>query len=379
MPATMCKADNAEQAHDVAERATAVLDAGGLVVIPTETVYGVAASAGSAAGVAALREFKQRPDTPITVHLPDPAAAELYVDTASPALSRLIRKLMPGPVTFVVEVSDDVQAARLSALGLPVEVAPHIYHRNTIGLRCPDHHVGRRVLAAASNPVVASSANRRGAKAPVEAQEAAAAVGDAAELIVDGGRCRFAKASTIVRVSTVEGPLNVSVVRAGVYDERYVRKLMRWTMLLVCSGNTCRSPMAEGLAKSMLATQRGLAADELESAGIRVLSAGTFAAPGSGATPEAVEAMRKLDIDISDHLSRPLTPQLIQEADVIYCMTETHHQSVLQMVPGAAAFTHLLDASGDIDDPIGSGTTGYQRSAELIRRRLASRLKEQQS
>ena len=98
-------------------------------------------------------------------------------------------------------------------------------------------------------------------------------------IVVDGGRCRYAKPSTIVRVA--QGPggaANLTVQREGVYDQRLIRKLMRWTMLLVCTGNTCRSPMAEALARQLLAKRLKVDENDLEAAGFTVMSVGVSAA-----------------------------------------------------------------------------------------------------
>ncbi|MBI1338367.1 MAG: threonylcarbamoyl-AMP synthase [Phycisphaera sp.] len=364
---------------ETVEQAGRVLASGGLVVFPTETVYGIAASAASEKGLAALRAFKERPDTqPFTIHMPTPAAAERYADTRNEPLRRLLRKVLPGPVTIVATVDEQTISARMRELGtipgLPADARHRIYHGQTVGLRCPDHELAQRVLASIDAPIVASSANRRGQPPPMDAHEAAEAVGDAAAMVIDGGHARYAKPSTIVHVHA-DG--RVEVGRDGVYDERFIRKLLRWTMLLVCSGNTCRSPMAEGIAKKMLAEQRGVDVNQLESAGVRVLSAGAFAMPGMPASPEAVEAMSKLGIDLKAHRSQPLTIEMVHEADVIYCMTRGHLEAVKQLVPSAVSKAQPLDPTGDVEDPIGAGKTAYQRCAELIRRRLAQRLSEQ--
>ena len=378
MQGSMVKVEQSEQGAQVVGRAVDVLASGKLLVIPTETVYGIAAWAGSDVALNALRSFKGRPDSqPFTLHLPDPGAAERYVDLADPVLSRLVRKGFPGPITLVADVPEDVAAAKLAGLGLEPGDAGRLYHQGTVGLRCPDSSVTRRILGEFGGPVVASSANLRGQPAPHSAGEAADAVGEAAALVVDDGPCKYAKASTIVRVRRDGGRSVVQVVREGVLDERIVRKLATWTMLLVCSGNTCRSPMAEGIGKVVLAERLGLRVDELEAAGYRVMSAGAFAAAGSPASGEAVEAMSKLGIDLSGHRSTPLSVELIHQADVIYCMGESHRRAVVAMVPSAAGKAERLDPGGDIDDPIGSSLTIYQRCAEVIRRRLVSRLQEQ--
>lgn len=368
---------DAADVDQLVQEAGAILESGGLVVFPTETVYGVAASARSEAGLGALRAFKERPENqPFTIHLPNAETAQRYVDGSDPVLRRLIHKVLPGPVTLVVDVDDPTIADRLKALGLGLAGRDRLYHGNTVGLRCPALALAQRILGAVDAPVLASSANRRGQPPPQDAQAAAAAVGDAAQMVLDGGRCRYAKPSTIVRAGSSGHQLKLTVERAGVYDERYIQKLMRWTILFVCSGNTCRSPMAEGLAKQILAQRRGVAVDDLDAAGVQVLSAGTYTMSGMPASAEAVQVMADRGIDLTPHRSRALTVEMIHEADVIFCMTRAHMQAVLAMAASAAEKIVPLDPTGDVVDPVGSSRQVYQRCAELIQRSMIQRLDE---
>ena len=391
MEVTTIESGNAQQLADVAREAGRVFDAGGLVIFPTETVYGIGASACSDKGFSALLDVKGRQQTqPFTIHIPHPQSAGRYVDLSHIRMRRLVEKLFPGPVTLVVDVPEDMMAERLQAMEdefgekslLPSQgihaLGQRLYHSGTIGLRCPDDAIARRILDGTIAPSVPASANRRGEPPPLEIEPARAAVGEAAELIVDGGHTRYAKPSTIVRVRYESGGPVLKVEREGVYDERTIRRMLRWTMLLVCSGNTCRSPMAEAIAKNMVASERGIKADELEAAGVRILSAGAFTSNGMPAANEAIEAMNKLGIDLSEHRSRALTPELIREADVIYTMTNNHRDAILHFDREAEHKTFTLDSNGDIDDPIGGSLTVYQRCAELIRRRLEQRIREQQ-
>src|SRR5690606_23801828 len=182
-----------------------------------------------------------------------------------------------------------------------------------------------------------------GRRAPRDAADAVAAVGAHVDLVIDGRRCRYAQPSAIVRVTGRDGRVRTDVEPPGMYDDAFLRKLMRYSILFVCSGNTCRSPMAEALARQVLAELKSVDVDQLDELGISVASAGVFALGGSPAAEHAVTAMQKYGLDLSRHKSRQLTDTLIQEADVIICMTRAHRQAVLDMAPAAHKKVILLD------------------------------------
>ncbi len=372
MKAATLDCQQARQFHDAVRRGAEVLRDGGLVIFPTETVYGVGAATDDDAAVARLRQVKQRPDTrPFTIHMPGPDAVERYLDPATqPTLMRLVRKTMPGPITLIAEVEDDVIERKVRELGYGPDQRRHLYHENTIGLRCPDHPAAIELLAAVDSPVVASSANPAGGREPHDAASAERLLGDRVDLVLDGGHCRFAKPSTIVKVSG----RGVEMIREGVFDRRYIDKLLHRAILFVCSGNTCRSPMAEAIARQELADRLGVDPDALEAHHWRVLSAGAFAAPGAPITPEAADALASLGIDPPQHGARALNIEMVQQAEAIFCMTEAHEQAVLALAPDAADRVQRLDPDGEIEDPMGSGRDVYQRCAQRLRQLIRQRL-----
>jgi L-threonylcarbamoyladenylate synthase len=164
-----------------------VLRSGGLVGLPTETVYGLAARADSTEAVAAIYRTKGRPDfNPLIVHVASLAAAEALAEVDERA-SALAAAFWPGALTLVMPLRSGAAIAPAVTAGLP-----------TIALRCPAHPVMRAVLEISGLPLAAPSANRSGGVSPTQAQHVLASLGENAPLILNGGACAAGIESTIV-------------------------------------------------------------------------------------------------------------------------------------------------------------------------------------
>jgi protein-tyrosine phosphatase len=253
----------------------------------------------------------------------------------------------------------------------PESAAAAMYYDGAVGLRCPDDPVAFEILRSVGAPVVAASANRGGEPPARSGSEAMAALGGAVDLLIDTGETKYAKASTIVRV---EGD-RYEIVREGVYDHGIVDRLAAVHLLFVCSGNTCRSPMAAGLARMLLAERLGCTVDELAERRIFVDSAGTSGGMGAAAE-QAVSVMAARGVDLSSHFSRALNADMVRQADYIFVMTRAHRDAVVRLVPAAADRVALLLGEEDLADPLGGGCEEYERCAAAIEKALRVRLQE---
>ncbi|MBN2476610.1 MAG: threonylcarbamoyl-AMP synthase [Pirellulales bacterium] len=359
---------SAEDWRDVVHRAVQALVEGRLVAFPTETVYGLAASALDVAAVERLLEVKGRPaDNPLPLAIRSADEARDYAPDMSPLAQRLARRCWPGPITLIVDDSHPESLVRQ----LPSEVQRVVSPGQTVGLRVPGHPVILDVLRMLAGPLTLTSANRSGQPDAVTAAEVIDALGDDVALVLDDGPCRFGQPSSVVRVQGKR----YEMLRVGVVPEKTLQRLSSMLVLLVCTGNTCRSPMAEALARDILAKRLGCRIDELEDRGVIVVSAGIAALMGGRASAEAVEVMSRFGLDIGAHETQPLTEPLVRHADVIYTMTRVHREAIVAQWPGAAERTWLLCQNGsDVSDPIGGPVERYQACADQIQAELKPRL-----
>ncbi len=209
---------------DTVEVAAHVLSEGRLVMLPTETVYGLAADASNAAAVASIFEAKGRPRfNPLIAHVADAAGAEA-IAVLDAAARVLADAFWPGPLTIVAPVRDRERVCDLARAGL-----------DSVAVRVPGHAKARAVLAAFGGPVVAPSANRSGRPSPTTFADALEETGGAVAAAVDGGPCAVGVESTVV--SVLDG--RVALLRPGAVTRAEIEALVG---PLVENGEGHRSP-----------------------------------------------------------------------------------------------------------------------------------------
>jgi len=173
--------------------AAEALRRGGLVLMPTETVYGLAAAAADPAAIAAVFAAKGRPRfNPLIAHVTGLEAAERFAAFDERA-RRLAEAFWPGPLTLVVPVTDEAAVCDLARAGL-----------DTVAVRAPGHPIAHALLEAFGGAVCAPSANRSGRPSPTTLQDAMDETGSAAAAFLDGGACHVGLESTVVAV--LDGP-----------------------------------------------------------------------------------------------------------------------------------------------------------------------------
>jgi L-threonylcarbamoyladenylate synthase len=213
-----------------------VLRAGGLVALPTETVYGLGADAACDLAVARIYEAKGRPSfNPLIAHVADLAAAQVHGVFNADALA-LARAFWPGPLTLVVPAAPGCAVSLLARAGL-----------DTLALRAPDHPAAQEILRAFGGPVAAPSANRSGRVSPTQAAHVAADLADRIDLIVDAGACEVGVESTIVACL---GAAARMLRPGGIARADIERALGRPLAADVVAGHQESGPLAPGMLAS---------------------------------------------------------------------------------------------------------------------------------
>lgn len=175
-----------------ADEAAVVLRAGGLLAVPTETVYGVAANAEDAAAVRRIFELRNRDfGKPVSILVTGMDMAERYCRNIPPAARRLAARYWPGPLTMVLEDGEAVPSVVTAGTG-------------TLGVRCPDHPLTLALIEKAGVPLAAPSANLAGEEPARTAQEVLDYFDGKIEGVADGGPCQLGVASTVLDLTKTE-------------------------------------------------------------------------------------------------------------------------------------------------------------------------------
>jgi len=293
-------------------RAVAILRAGGVIALPTETVYGLAADAANAAAVARIYAIKGRPaDHPLILHLAGASWLARYTRTDDDRAATLAHAFWPGPLTMIVAKSDAVGAFVTGG-------------QESVALRVPDHPLALAILAAFGGALAAPSANRFGRVSPTRAEHVAQDLGADVDLIVDGGPARVGVESTIVDL-TGEVP---QIVRAGAIGPSDLGAALG-VAVVTAAGGSVRAPGT--LASHYAPRARLILASDPATEAQRRVAAGeragilTLPADPAAAARDLYATLRALDAQGYDTIVTALPPDTEANAAVRDRLTRAAH------------------------------------------------------
>ncbi len=352
------------------KEAASLVDDGGLVAFPTETVYGIACQA-KTDSLARLNDIKGRGRTKYyTLHIGQKNNVKKYVPTIGLRAEKLIRNAWPGPLTIVFEL-DHTDIDKQKKI-LERKFFKSLYTNNSIGIRCPDNPIATMLLQATNNPVIAPSANIAGQPPAVDAEQVLAQLSGQIELLLDAGPCKHKKSSTVVKI----GKIGLEILRSGVYSQAQLDEMSAVKFLFVCTGNTCRSPMAEGIFRKYLTEKLQCRVDQLEQAGYKISSGGVMDTSGFPASAEAIAACAAKGIDLIAHRNKGLSKELIEESDFIFAMERIHQQKIIALSHEAVNKCFLLAGDKGIADPIGHPQEFFNSCADIIEAAVKEKISE---
>jgi L-threonylcarbamoyladenylate synthase len=332
---------------DMIRQAAEVIRSGGVIVYPTDTLYGFGVDMNNPTALEKLIRLKgSQAGKPLSVLINNKLQAEQLTGSISGEVAGQFDKLLPGKITLLI-------SRRIPA---PI---PFLDGFTKIGLRYPAHKISNALVTELGFPISSTSVNLSGQANLKHPHDIIKAFGKQIDLILDAGPVSSLLGSTILDCS-VHPP---RLLREGEVSQGQIESLLgfkitavkkKFLILFICSGNICRSPMAEGILNRILSKTRY---KEM----VSVKSAGTYMITNVPAAPEAIDIAMQYDIPLARHRSQALTGELLAAANLVLCMALNHYNFINANYPEHREKVFLLRqwqekiplSNPSIGDPIG--------------------------
>ncbi len=322
------------------KKAVDVLSRGGIVALPTETVYGLGGLVDKNEVLNKLYEVKNRQeDKPFSYALfSADKVINNYFQTLPPFGYRIMENFWPGPLTIIYYIDGNQK----------------------LGIRIPSNVITREILKELNFPVYLPSANLSGEKDSVTAEEVQTVFDGKIDLIVDGGECSKNQPSTVIDLTFKP----FKILREGNIKEKDLAlTFIKKRILFVCTGNSCRSPMAEYLLKKYLGQVKPYASSRYE-----IISRGISTFSGLYAASNVITILKdKEDIKVEGFVSKKIDRNILLSSDFIFTMEDRQSKYILEFEPTTEGRVFNLKKflpsiiEKDIPDPIGKDHCFYEK------------------
>jgi L-threonylcarbamoyladenylate synthase len=337
-------------------RAVKTLRSGGIIIYPTDTLYGFGVIINNKKAIKKLYDLKKRDKKrPFSILINNIRQAEQICGGLTSREEEFFKILLPGKITVLIKAKRKLKIAGFENL-------------EKVGFRIPESNLCQLLVEKTGSPISSSSVNISHEPNIDDTSEIAEKFAKDVDLFLDSGPVFSLKGSSVVDLTT-SPPI---LVREGdVLREEIEKKLnirisssvkRNFIITFVCSGNICRSPMAEGILKKLFEKSKFIRQ-------VKINSAGTLNLMPTRASEEAIKISQNYKVDISKHLSKPVDRLILDEANLIICMAAYHYNILLKNHPEYAAKTYMLKSMNreedlidpSIADPIGMSEEFYEQ------------------
>jgi L-threonylcarbamoyladenylate synthase len=346
--------DPATPDEKILQRATEVILGGGIVVYPTDTLYGFGVDATNLVAMNRLYELKGRDDKkPVSLIIKNLNAVESIVGKLDDHERKSFKKLFPGKITLVLKKRKNTDLPKLN-------------HFPKIGFRIPHYQICKSLAELSNCPITSTSVNISTKDSLSSIKEIKSLFNNKVDLILNVGSLKKSKGSTVIDLS---GNIPV-ILRAGDVSQQELENKLgyeirttypdKFVITFVCSGNICRSPMAEAILKEKV--KKSKYRDIIE-----IGSAGTLNINGSHPTIETLDVSHDAGLNLTAHKSRGLIESIIRESNLVICMALDHVHFIQENFPEYRSRARLLKqmnvtrklSNPSVPDPIGRSLNYY--------------------